>query len=216
MTNTVLTMLLTSSVDPQRGVRWPADPSPLDALLGSLKNCQPVVFVDELDPPDDRFVTVAPGGNPYTYRWRLVRDWLINHPEVEWVWAVDGSDVEMLREPWGEMYPGVLYVGSEPHPVHNQWMTFHHPASHQFIFEHAYHRLLNSGIAGGDRATLLDFATRLCVQLSEVETIDAYDMGAFNQVGWTEFAGQMVTGERVHTVFRLEDRTNRFAWWRHK
>jgi hypothetical protein len=214
--NAVLTSLLTSTPDPQRGVKWPADPAPLGALLGSLTNCDPVVFVDELEPPDRRFVIVPPGGNPYTYRWRLVRDWLVDNPDAGFVWAVDGSDVEMLREPWGEMCPGVLYVGSEPHPVHNQWMLHFHPASHDFIANHSNHRLLNSGIAGGDRDTLLDFTTRLCRRLDEVAGVDAYDMGAFNEVGWTEFAARMVTGERVHTIFRLDDRTNRFAWWKHK
>jgi hypothetical protein len=214
--NAVLTSLLTSTPDPQRGVKWPADPAPLGALLGSLTNCDPVVFVDELEPPDRRFVIVPPGGNPYTYRWHLVRDWLVDNPDAGFVWAVDGSDVEMLREPWGEMCPGVLYVGSEPHPVRNQWMIHFHPASHNFIAAHSNHRLLNSGIAGGDRDTLLDFTTRLCRRLDEVAGVDAYDMGAFNEVGWTEFAARMVTGERVHTIFRLDDRTNRFAWWKHK
>lgn len=212
--NVVLTCLLTSTPDPQRGVKWPADPAMAGDMLGSLRGCNVVVFADEAE--DDRFTRVEPGGNPYTYRWQLARDWLINNPDAGYVWLVDATDVEMLREPWDEMYPGVLYVGSEPHPVNNGWMTYHHPASHRFIFEHANHRLLNSGIAGGDRATMLDFTTRLCVRLSEVETIDDYDMGAYNEVAWTQFAGQMVTGERVHTIFRLDDRTNGFAWWKHK
>lgn len=214
--NYVLTTLLTSTPDPQRGVKWPADPSILDALLGSITGGQPVVLVDELEPPDERFVKVEPGGNPYFRRWQLVREWLIAHPEARYVWAVDGSDVEMLREPWGEMHPGVLYVGSEPHPVHNQWMHHHHPETRPFIAEHANHRLLNSGIAGGDRDTLVEFTSRLCARLDQVDGRDAYDMGAFNEVAWSGFAGRMVTGERVHTIFRLDDRSNRFAWWKHK
>ena len=179
--NLVLTTLLTSQPDPQRGVKWPADPSILDALVGSLVDCTSRVFVDELDPIDERTVKVEPGPNPYTHRWRLVRDWLAEHPEADWVWTVDGSDVEMLRPPWGEMYPGVLYVGSEPYPIRNQWMEHFHPATRPFIDAHPSHRLLNSGIAGGDRDTLLDFTTALCERLDEVEGIDAYDMGAFNE-----------------------------------
>jgi hypothetical protein len=212
--NYVLTSLLTSSPDPQRGVKWPADPSVLDALIGSVDGAECVVFVDEID--DERFIRVPAGGNPYYYRWHLVRDWLIAHPDARYVWAVDGSDVEMLREPWGEMHPGVLYVGSEPHPVHNEWMIYHHPETRGFIAAHSNHRLLNSGIAGGDRDTLLEFTTRLCNRLDQVDGTDNYDMGAFNQVAWSAFAGRMVTGERVHTIFRLDDRSNQFAWWKHK
>ena len=212
--NYVLTTLLTSKPDPQRGVKWKPDPSLLDGLLGSVVGAEPVVFVDEID--DDRFIKVPSGGNPYTYRWRLVRDWLTAHPDAGFVWAVDGTDVVMLREPWPEMHPGVLYVGSELTPVGNEWLVHHHPATHGFIREFKNHRLLNSGIAGGDRDTLLEFTTVLCARLDEIGNRDLFDMGAFNQTAWMRFAGRMVTGERVHTVFKLDEQDNTFAWWKHK
>ncbi len=212
--NFVLTSLLTSVPDPQRGEKWPADLSLLDGLRNSLSSCELVVFADEADGPNVERVDA--GGNPYTYRWRLVRDWLAEHDDAGYVWAVDGSDVEMLRGPWTGMWPGVLYVGSEFVPVGNEWMVRHHPRSRRFINAFASNQLLNSGIAGGDRATLLAFTTRLCDRLDEVDGLDAYDMGAFNEIAWTEFAARMVTGPRVHTVFRANDRSNPFAWWRHK
>ncbi len=212
--NVVLTSLLTSQPDPQRGEKWPADLSLFDGLLGSLTGCDFVVFADECDDP--RVTRVDPGGNPYTYRWRLVRDWLTEHDDAGYVWAVDGSDVEMLHEPWADMFPGVLYVGAELNPIRNEWMTRHHPGSRRFIEAFAGNQLLNAGIVGGDRATLLAFTTRLCERLEQVAAIDSYDMGAFNEIAWTEFAARFVCGQRVHTVFRAEDRTNPFAWWRHK
>lgn len=173
------------------------------------------MFVDELAADDDRYITVTPGRNPYTYRWQLVRDWLIAHPDVGFVWAVDGTDVVMLREPWTEMHAGVLYVGSELQLVGNDWMIHYHPETHGFIRQFPNHRLLNSGIAGGDRDTLLEFTTALCARLEQTRT-DLFDMGAFNQVAWTRFAGRMVTGERVHTLFKYDEQDNQFAWWKHK
>lgn len=211
--NYVLTSLLTSKPDPQRGVKWPADLSLLDAMLGSLTNCQPVAFIDEAEPTDDRFVVVEPGGNPYTYRWRLVRDWLAANPDAGFVWAVDGTDVEMLREPWCDMQPGVLYVGSELNTVNNSWLVRHHPSCLPFIREHRDHRLLNSGLAGGDRDTLLEFTSAMCERF---DRRDRFDMGAFNETAWTRFADRMVTGGQVHTTFKLNETSNTFAWWKHK
>lgn len=213
--NVVLTSLLTAAPDPQRGVKWKPDPSVVDGLLDSVTGADCFVFVDEIDPPDERYITVAPGRNPYTHRWYLVRDWLTAHPDAGFVWAVDGTDVVMLREPWDDMAPGVLYVGSELRPVGNGWMIEYHPWTHGFIREFKNHRLLNSGIAGGDRDTLLEFTTALCARLDQTRG-DLFDMGAFNQIAWTRFAARMVTGERVHTAFKYDEQANTFAWWKHK
>ena len=219
--NVVVTSLLTATPDPQRGTRWPAD-TPINDLHESLWGCEMVVFHDAWPTPkvvrDDAtvnvvFLKVTPAGNPYTHRWRLLRDWLRASPAVEYVWAVDATDVEMLHDPWDQMQPDTLYVGSEPGPMCNQWMIRHHPAHREFVHANADRRLLNSGIAGGDRRTMLDFSTQLCDRLDEVETIDDYDMGAFNAVAT---AYGPTTGSPVHTVFRAEDRSDSLAWWRHK
>ena len=42
------------------------------------------------------------------------------------------------------------------------------------------------------------------------------DMAAFNLVGYSHFSDRIVTGPRVHTVFRQEEKNNNWAWWRHK
>ena len=210
----VLTTLLCATEDPQRGKRWPPVGTVLDQLLASLGGVPAVVLHDrELDPPPTlpaHLERVAPGGNPYHYRWSLYDEWLADAGPVGWVWCVDGTDVEMLHAPWSSMVPGVLYCGSEPiTSVSAGWLADGHP-SHGATREDR--PLLNAGILGGDVVTVRAFVSTLVAELAACGD-DLTDMAAFNRVA----AGfEVVTGERVHTSFRGYEHDHPTAWWRHK
>lgn len=219
MSDVVLTWLLNSVPDPQRRTTLPGDVSVLKVLRDSVAahDRHLVVLHDCLDEHDGQlttFVRRPPGGNPYWYRWRLTADYLADHPEIERVWCVDGTDVEMLHDPFPHMQPGALYVGSEPSSLSGPagpWLRQHGASARKFIDDNPHLGVVNVGIIGGDRATVLDVAERLADLES---TGDDYEMGAFQQLIHTEYPDH-ITGPMVHTVFRAHDRTAA-AWWRHK
>lgn len=210
--NAVVTTLLCSAPDPQRGEHWQPDGRLLDTLAGSITGADLTVLTDSaIFPLSVRQEHVPAGPNPYHHRWTVIADWLATC-DAEWVWCVDATDVEMLREPWGHMEPGVIYCGSEDgatwsHP----WMVDHHPSIRALAADQP---LMNAGLLGGDVATVRQFCA---VMLSELafHSEDMTDMAAFNRVAglgcWPR-----VTGPWVHTRFRAEERTHPTAWFRHK
>src|SRR5699024_10445488 len=103
----VLTCLLTSQGDPQRGKPMSADPKVFATLRKSVGD-RLVVLHTDLDEDTVRRVRVEQCINPYFERWLQYFHWLRDHPEVGFVWCVDATDVEMLRDPFPEMQPGTL------------------------------------------------------------------------------------------------------------
>lgn len=221
MAEVVLTCLLTAEPDPQRGLRWEADSSVLAVLRESVARHERhlVVVHDGLADRDGgltTFTRVPPGGNPYWTRWVHYRDWLARHPEVRWAWCVDGTDTEMLHDPFGHMQAGRLYVGSEREtlgsPGGGAWLARGAtPAVCDWLAAHPDLPILNMGLLGGDRATLLECCEALAARAGESD----WEIGAFQQVAREQFADRLVTGPLVHSVFKADDR-GASAWWRHK
>lgn len=230
--NVVLTYLLTSSPDPQRGNRMTPAPALLDQWARSIDGAEPVVLADELAeaPAGATLHKVSPAaGNLYFLRWLHVYRWLRENDDgLKFVFATDGTDVEMLREPWGEMQPGKLYVGSEPKTLADSWINVSHAASHlrEFLGANREKVMLNAGIIGGDRETVMAFAHEMIRDYyatasrrfwkTEAPGVEVGDMATFNYVAYTKFADRIVTGPRIHTVFKTEGMGKELAWWRHK
>ncbi|QFG11142.1 glycosyltransferase [Mycobacterium phage Xula] len=225
----VLTCLLSNKPDPQRNTRMQPDVKLLETLLNSIDCAEPVALVD--NPMTRNGATfelvTSPVENPYFARWYLYYQWLRANPDVQWVWCVDGTDVEMLNAPWEHMTAGRLYVGHEPAIVGIDWMRSHHEAAHlqAFIDEHADLPLLNAGVVGGDRETVMTFAHDMAAdhedQIRRVwhkhDTKGHIigDMATFNYVARTKYADRLVYGPRVATTFKANER-NAWSWWRHK
>jgi len=226
----VITCLLTGQPDPQRGRRMRADPGLLSGLLGSLGSHRAVVLHDGLEVDDTATVTwklVEAPMSPYFARWLLAWQHLRDHPEVRFVWCVDGTDVEMLHDPFPHMKPGRLYVGSEPSTLANDWLRSNHPSPdvQAFIADNNHLQLLNAGLVGGDRRTVMGFLHDIVRAFFDGE-IDRFtgavaaeremsDMGVFNLVAWSRWADRLVYGPQVNTVFKANER-NDWSWWRHK
>lgn len=129
--------------------------------------------------------------------------------------------------PWEEMEAGKLYVGSEPKTYADAWVKQNHPERiyQEFIEQHRNDMMLNAGLLGGTRADVMAFAhgiIRLYYRIESYrfwkkEQADAAvgDMIAFGIVA-KSFGDRIVTGPRIHTVFKSDGVGKEYAWWKHK
>lgn len=209
--NVILTCLLNSHPDPQRGTTLAADPSLVGALTRSTRPHATVVLTDCLTPGIGGHVGYTERewtGNVYFARWALYAHYLTENDDIENVWCVDGTDVTLLRDPWPILRPSVLHIGSEPSTVGSSWMRTTNPDSLAWIERHANNALLNPGLVGGDRETVIEFARAV----ASLEGRDLTDMGAANRVA---YAMPHLTGSAIHTTYKAYA-DNGMAAWMHK
>ncbi|STB30311.1 glycosyltransferase family 2 protein [Citrobacter koseri] len=226
----VITTLLTSQPDPQRGTKMTASPDMLTTWVKSIRGADTVVLADQLtSAPDGAQLVTVPdvAMNVYFRRWLHIWQHLRDHPEYRFVWCTDGTDVEMLCAPWEEMEAGKLYVGSEPKTYADLWAKQNHPERiyQEFIEQHRNDVMLNAGLLGGTRADVMAFAHSIIRLYYRLESYRFWkkeqagaavgDMLAFGIVA-KSFGDRIVTGPRIHTVFKSEGIGKEYAWWRHK
>ena len=230
-----LTCMLTAQNDPQRGVPMKADASMVKALHDSVTSGRLVVATTGLANADKvlpraELLQVRQHLNPYFERWVQYFQWLRDNPSLRFVWCVDATDVTVTRDPFPEMEPGILYMGYEPTTLRDAWMVKHHPDSvlQDFMAGNANLPLLNMGVVGGDRATVLEFAQRV-VKFYFDDHIDfifgweakrafdavSGDMAAGNYVARTWFGGRLSSGPHVTNVFK-SGKPSPTAWFQHK
>ena len=218
----VVTHLLTVTADPQRGTKWPPDPTPFLPLVTTAQHHGSSVTIlhdEPLTAPTPAETVLVDGWDEDVYwrRWRHTLTWL-TESDADEVFAVDGSDVTMLRSPWGNLEPGRVYVGCESGPLANRWMRkWHpHPELQAFMRANARATLYNAGIVGGKRADVLAFVTELVDTYDRLrETGDVgSDMGILNLVahGWGD---RIVTGPSLCTPYKTYA-DNGVAAWMHK
>lgn len=215
--NLVITSLLTEVVDPQRKTKWVAAGGLVEKWAESLRGCEFAVLFDSPDLPENEiWHRAASGANPYIQRWVNTYQYLREHP-ANWVWVTDGTDVEMLREPWTEMEHGKLYIGYEPQVVGCNWLAQHHAPYREWIDSHGGLQLLNAGVVGGDHDIVMEFAHDVATEGLEVDhSTLAGDMAALNKVlRQPKWEGRWFTGPLVVTVFKANER-NTWSWWKHK
>jgi len=207
----VLTCLFTAHDDPQRATRMKSDPRLAATLLNSLTTADVTVLCD-FDTDHPHFTKVATTQNPYIQRWISYRQYLISHPEVRYVWCVDATDVECLQDPFPMMQPDTLYCGWENQIVGCPWMVEHHPSVRAWIDANSDRTLLNAGVVGGDRTTILTLINRILRLWFTSAGSDLADMGVFNQAAYSL---NPITGPRITTLFKANQR-NDFSLFRHK
>ena len=233
--NVILTSLLTSQNDPQRGKPMPATAAVVKALHDSVPDSARFALLttgipDGASLAKAEIVEVRQHLNPYFERWVQYLHWLRDHPEVGFVWCVDATDVTVTRDPFPEMEPGILYMGYEPTTLRDPWMLQHHPDTtlQDFMKANANATLLNMGVVGGDRATVMEFAQRV-VKFFFDDHIDfiygwetkrcfdsvSGDMAVGNFVARKRFADRLSTGPHVVNVFK-SGKPSPTAWFAHK
>lgn len=231
MHNVVLTCLFTGK-DPQRPHMRMSLPQ-LDPLLDTLKGHEVIVFTNEPNVflYEGKYAQHCDLGaeNVYFQRWITYWRWLRDHPEIEYVWCVDGTDVKLLRDPW-KLEPGTLYLGSEQHTVSTPWLRENHPLAEVGITVdlHPDAILLNAGLVGGERAIVMEFIFDIIRQWQTAE-INVFhkkgespgigDMGVLNVVGHSpKWQGRIHTGPDVNTIFKQNQTAAQApeARWSHK
>lgn len=235
LNDVVLTSLLTAQNDPQRGRPMKADSSMVKALAQSLKHDGRFVVLHTEgfrgEPlRNAELVEVKQSIGPYWERWVRYFHWLRDHPEVGRVWCVDATDVQMTRDPFPEMEPGVLYMGSEPVTLRDEWMNSHHPDKtlQEFFKANPNLPLVNMGLVGGDRETVMAFAQAVAKMFFDDHIDWLYgwetkrvfdsvsgDMGVGNYIARTKFADVLDYGPHVNNIFKSE-KASPLAWWKHK
>lgn len=228
--NVVITSLLTSQPDPQRGSKMTASPDMLAKWAASVKGGDALALADELtNAPAGALLVSVPDVkmNVYFRRWLHIWQHLRDHPEYQFVWCTDGTDVEMLREPWQEMDQGKIYVGSEPKTYADAWAKQNHPEAiyQSFLADHQHDVMLNAGLLGGSREDVMAIAHGIVRLYYQIESLRYWgkeksaaavgDMLAFGIVVH-RYADRLVTGPRVHTVFKTDGIGKECAWWKHK
>jgi glycosyltransferase involved in cell wall biosynthesis len=228
--NAVITSLLTSQSDPQRNTKMHCSPATIQAWANSIAGGRAIVLADELKeaPAGAELQQVAVTAmSPYLARWQHIYQFLRDHTELRFVWCTDGTDVEMLHEPWAEMVSGKIYVGSEHKTYDDEWMhaKHHGKAYTDFIQQHLNEPMLNAGLVGGTRADVMEFAHRIIRLHYRIESQRFWkqetapetlvDMGAFGMTA-KSFGDRIVTGPRVNTIFKSEGIGKGCAWWKHK
>lgn len=231
----VLTALLTQGPDPQRGTKMSSSESMVKALHDSLSFTGRFVLAHtdmahEGKLPYAEKWKVTQYGNPYFDRWVHYYQWLRDNPKTRFVWCVDATDVEMTRNPFPEMEEGTLYMGYEPTTLRDEWMNDHHPDEtlQKFMKDNANLPLLNMGVVGGDRETVMEFSQRVIKFYFDDyidfiygwETKRAFDkisgdMATGNYIARTFFDGRISSGPHITNVFKSGKKSD-VAWFAHK
>lgn len=208
--------------DNQRGVVWPADPSELKDLTSCglpvvvLTNCLPLGSFENVS-----YVKAESKINPNMQRWVSYYDYLRKNAH-DFVFFTDATDVSCFNNPFPSMKAKTLYVGSEDEKVGCPWMRNHsgwNPLMRQWVRKHAQDVLLNAGLVGGDRDTMLEYLRRMIRLWSDQRgNVGDTDMIPFNIVvrEMADNGYKVVTGRQVHTKFKAYEKSSPISWFRHK
>lgn len=219
--NIVLTSYFVNHMDTQRNKKWVANHNDIEPLINScIKNKQNIVVLNDcFDLPNNHHVTyvnVDTKINPYFQRWLSQYNYLRDHPEIDNVFCVDSTDVEMLHNPFDDFNNVMLYVGDEISHVDNPWMRKHFPGLRKFIQTHATKPLLNCGVIGSSRNTIMALCHDIMASyFDDPKNTGQFEMGIFNQICYTKYIHRIIHGRNVTTLFKKYE-TNSNAWFKHK
>jgi len=226
----ILSSYLNYEKDPQRNVILPNSIEALRPLMNScndlgirlviLTNCK---FENEgttefvtIDNPDPKFT-------PVDFRWLIQLEYIQKNPTTI-VWCVDGTDVEVLKNPF-TINPTKLYVGYEKgQTLANGWLWRHllpfcKNRNHKSWFAASKHlTLLNCGVVGGGYSIALKFYQMMANDIvSNAVNVKGrpMDMASLNYVVYNHFAKDFISGEQVVTEFKAYER-NDISVFKHK
>ncbi len=218
----ILTCYLNSVPDVQRGKTWEADYSVMSELIKSAnKNKLELVILHNcFNEPDTEYVKhvfVEQGIDPYFQRWLTQWQYLRNNPDIDKVFCVDATDVEILRNPFKELDERVIYTGDEPTILGCPWMKniTRLSSMRDYFLENRTKTLLNCGVVGGSRENVMN----ICKDMFEAyfgdcksETID---MPVYNFLVYTKYKDIIEHGRKITSVFKAYEIDSK-AWFRHK
>lgn len=203
-------------VDVQRNnSKWNADYGQIEKLKKSVE-AQGIEFVllhNCFDLPNK--VTVS--GSPYFERWLKEWQYLRDRRDINNVFLVDATDVDMISNPFPNIKDNVLYVGDEPgNNINSAWMLTRHqePTVNRYLRENGQHPLLNCGVVGGNRKLVMQLCRDMYLYHSDYPQ-DLTEMGIFNKLVYTRYNEFIESGRHITSLFKAFERTTN-AWFRHK
>lgn len=228
----VLTAYFNYKKDPQRKIEWDSDYTKVLPLIKSVvdKNVDINIFNNcfEKTPYIEKATWNKIEGNncfnPNVYRHFVYLDFLKkNQDNISYVFMVDSTDVEMLKNPFNEIKSDYIYVGSESIKVGCKWMKetqgkfLNILDYNQIIEENKNETLINVGIVGGEVSLIINFLEKITYYHSEYSKNleSSSDMSIFNYTIWKHFKEKIKYGREVNTRFKRNER-NDVSWWKHK
>lgn len=220
--NVLLTGYFCRAPDPQRGRRVAADSD--DLVQGFMAGAQKLelhtrifhdglgeAFIQKHSTELVRFepARLAPRQSCNDERFFIYRRWLSAQRGVSSVFCTDLFDIRICRDPHQLVEGPKLWVGSEP------WSMAERVGMHN-RFERAYgeippnlrdRQILNAGIFGGTRDTVLAFLDAMCDEIralrASARTAFNCNMAAYNAVLYSNAWASRVhaPGKPLHSVF---------------
>lgn len=163
----------------------------------------------------------------YFYRWEMAFTFLKQHPEIEKVFFVDLTDVQMRNYPFDHLQPGKLYFGDELSDLSADIIQAHATlaTTKTFFAENKTLQVLNPGVVGGYRDVVMAFLGSLTVHIANAEatdqlahqpnTIGNLEMALVNYVAYHDFSDCLVHGRLVASRLAFHEPTTT-AWFQHK
>jgi len=214
--NLILTCYFISLIDPQRGEKWGYNPNALDGLVSSIPNGVDFWCMSESSIRSMHLYSPK-HSNPYLAKWIAFKEYLEANPQYDNVFCVDGTDVEVMHNPFDYIMPNKIYCGDENSILDNVWLKNHHPYFIHFIKRYRSMTLLNAGVMGGGRKIVLEFLTEMVRLINTIPDCGMTDMALFNYVLRTTFVNRIESGRKVTTVFKAFDKENKLkSWFKHK
>lgn len=164
----------------------------------------------------------------YFHRVELTFRFLLEHPEISKVAAVDAGDVEMLNYPFEHVKKNKLYIGSENIKLRDSWIVKDNQNPdfiNDFLLENGHLLTVSPGTVVGTREMVLEYFGMMTKIISESKLnqsnqVPGYDLGKYemalgNYVAHKYFSDRLVYGREVTTkVTAYEPQSS--AWFRHK
>lgn len=201
--------------DVQRDTTWKPDLSAIEKLKQSVEahGIEFVLLHNCFDLPNR--VTIST--TPYFERWLKEWQYLRDRRDINNVFVVDATDVDMVNNPFAHLERGKLYVGDEPgNTLNNHWMLTRHlePSVNSFLRDHGNLPLLNCGVVGGSRKIVMDLCREMYLYHFN-KPQDLTEMGIFNKLLYSRYDMIIESGRHVTSLFKkYEVQTD--AWFRHK
>lgn len=202
-------------MDVQRGTKWKPDQEAIQKLKRSVEahGIEFVLIHNCFDLPN----RVSISSSPYFERWLKEWQYLRDRRDINNVFVVDATDVDMMNNPFANLDPNKLYVGDEPtETLNNKWMLTRHlePTVNSYLRENGTLPLLNCGVVGGNRKLVMALCREMYMYHFK-HPQDQTEMGIFNKLAHTKFAHYIDYGRHVTTLFKKYERRSD-AWFRHK
>ena len=219
--NILLTCYFTGVSDPQRGETWKADITQVDDLINSLQGVKLVILQDCFDIDEYRgakLVRVETSRNPYFQRWFSYMEFIESCDNLDKVFCIDATDVQLQLYPFDDMENSRIYVGDEESTIDNVWLKRHHNVSVFKDFYRVYRKrkLLNAGIVGGHKDIVIRFLKDLTSFYNKHDgVLGDTDMASLNYILHKDYRNTITHGTIVNTTFKAFEQ-NEISWFRHK